>query len=119
MANYDIQNASKLKKDLPTVLGSYVAVYKNMDELNNDIDKYNKINYAIIFVDTSAYVIKKEDYNNNQVYLGMTSTKKISVRTASSNTTKIPEPVLKNVDQSKLVIEGGMSAYLNNYTGIK
>lgn len=116
MVNYDIQNASKLKKDLPTELGSYIAVYKDMTDLNKDINKYNNINYAIIFVGTCAYIIKKEDYNDNQFDLRI-SNGKLSVST--SITTNIPEPVLKNVEQNKLVIPGGMLSYLNNYTGIK
>ena len=116
MVNYDIQNASKLKKDLPTELGSYVAVYKDMTELNKDINKYNNINYAIIFVGTCAYIIKKEDYNGNQFDLGI-SNDQLSVST--SIITNIPKPVLTNVKQNELVIPDGILSYLNNYTGIK
>lgn len=111
MANYDIQNASKLKIGLPTSLGSYVAVYKNMDDLNKDISKYNNINYSIIFVGTSAYVVKKEDFGAN-FDLSISSGKLYA-------NNKSVSPTITGVNQKDLVISGGMSAYLNNYTGIK
>lgn len=111
MANYDIQNASKLKTGLPASLGSYVAVYKNMNDLNKDISKYNNINYAIIFVGTCAYIFKKEDFNTN-FDLSISSGKLYA-------NNKSVSPTITGVDQNKLVISGGMSAYLNNYTGIK
>lgn len=111
MANYDIQNASKLKTGLPASLGSYVAVYKNMNDLNKDISKYNNINYAIIFVGTCAYIFKKEDFNTN-FDLSISSGKLYA-------NNKSVSPTITGVDQNKLVISGGMSAYLNNYTGVK
>lgn len=113
MANYTKQHASKLKSDnnLPNILGSYVAVYKDMTELQNDINKYKDLNYSIIFVEDCAYVIKKEDFGPN-FDLSINSGK---LRANNKNVT----PKLTGVDQKKLVIQGGMSAYLNNYTGIK
>lgn len=115
------QNSFELKSNfnLGSKLYSYVAVYQDMDKLNEDIDKYKNLDYSIIFVGTSAYVIKKEDYNNNQFYLGVSNNKQLSVGTSSSITTKIPKPYLTNVIQSDLKITGGMSAYLNNYIGKK
>ena len=111
MANYDIQNASKLKTGLPASLGSYVAVYKNMNDLNKDISKYNNINNAIIFVGTFAYIFKKEEFNTN-FDLSISSGKLYA-------NNKSVSPTITGVDQNKLVISGGMSAYLNNYTGVK
>ena len=107
MTNYTKQHASKLKSDnnLPNVLGSYVAVYKDMAELKNDINKYKDLNYSIIFVGTSAYVVKKEDFGAN-FDLSISSSDKLLVN--NKNVT----PSLTGVDQKKLVIEGGMSAYL-------
>ena len=111
MANDDMQNARKLKTSLATSLCSYVAVYKNMDDLNKDISKYNNINYSIIFVGTSAYVVKKEDFGAN-FNLSISSGKLYA-------NNKSVSPTITGVNQKDLVISGGMSAYLNNYTGIK
>ena len=119
MASITKQNSSKLKKEfnLGSELASNVAVYSDMAELNAEIDngKYSSLDYSIIFVGTSAYVIKKEDYNNNKFYLGKSNDNKLAVGVASSATTSVPKPVLTGVIQSNLVINGGMSAYLNNY----
>jgi hypothetical protein len=119
MASITKQNSTKLKREfnLGSELASNVAVYSNMAELNADIDngKYNSLDYSIIFVGTCAYVIKKEDYNNNKFYLGKSNDNKLAVGIKSSATTSIPKPVLTGVKQSDLVITGGMSAYLNNY----
>ncbi len=116
MASITKQNSSKLKKEfnLGSELASNVAVYSNIAELNADINngKYNSLDYSIIFVGTSAYVIKKQDYNNNKFSLQYNTS---SVVVSSSNTTSIPKPALTGVQQSNLVISGGMSAYLNNY----
>ena len=63
MINITKQNSSKLKTqfNLGSELASNVAVYSNMSELNTDINngKYNNLDYSIIFVGTSAYVIKQ------------------------------------------------------------
>ena len=112
------QNSSELKSDfnLGSKLYSYVAIYQDMDKLSEDINKYKNLDYSIIFVGTCAYIIKKEDYNN-QFYLGISNDEQLYVGTSSSMTTKIPKPVLTNVNQNELVIPEGMSSYLNNYIG--
>ncbi len=116
MVNITKQNSTKLKTkfNLSSELASNVAVYTNMSELNTDINngKYNNLDYSIIFVGTSAYIIKKEDYNNNKFSLQYNTS---SVVVSSSNTTSIPKPALTGVNQNNLKISGGMSSYLNNY----
>lgn len=116
MINITKQNSSKLKTqfNLGSELASNVAVYSNMSELNADINngKYNNLDYSIIFVGTSAYVIKKEDYNNNKFSLQYNTS---SVVVSSSDIIHKPYPILTGVNQNNLKISGGMSTYLNNY----
>ena len=72
---------------------------------------YHNINYSIIFVGTGAYVVKKEDFGAN-FNLSISSGKLYA-------NNKSVSPTITGVNQKDLVISGGMSAYLNNYTGIK
>lgn len=111
------QNSFDLKSNfnLGSKLYSYVAVYKDMDDLNKDINKYKNLDYSIIFVGDCAYIIKKEDYDNNQFYLGISYNNQLSVGISSFITTNIPKPFLTNVEQNDLIIKDGMSSYLNNY----